>query len=385
MAAKDIYVKLAIKDQYLRRQIENILRHFDEFDILDVEDTLRPELLIFELGDETDKEFQHIRSLLNSDGVGEIFLVSKDSSQDVLLRAMRTGVREFFCLPLNEEEIIHAIEGFKKRREKSIQEEAGIIGKIINVIGSKGGVGTSTIAVNLSVSLAEKENVRSVALVDMNLLFGEIPHFLDIEPDYNWSEITKNITRLDSTFLFNILTKHSTGVYILPSPGYLSSQDTATPEIMERLLNVMRKMFDFIIIDGGQSMNDIALKILEMSDTVFVVSILSIPCLSNTNKLLKTFYDLGFPPRENIKVIINRYLKNSDISLEDAKLAIKHRIFWSIPNDYQTTVSAINKGRALSQIAPKAAITDKFRKLANTFAPEEVKEEKKWWKLSILG
>ncbi|MCG2688045.1 cobyrinic acid a,c-diamide synthase, partial [Candidatus Parcubacteria bacterium] len=168
---------------------------------------------------------------------------------------------------------------------------------------------------------------------DMNLLFGEIPHFLDIEPNYNWGEITKNIFRLDSTFLFNILTKHSTGVHVLPSPGYLSSQNVATPEIMERLLHVMRKMFDFVIIDGGQSMNDISLKILEMSDTVFVVSILSVPCLSNTNKLLKSFYDLGYPPRENINVIINRYLKNSDISLEDAKLAIKHKIFWSIPND----------------------------------------------------
>lgn len=383
MATKDIFIKLAIKDQDLLKQIKDVLSSFSEFVVLGADDTIWADLLFFELGEELDKEFEYIHSLIKSDELGEIFLVSGNCGQDVLLRAMKTGVREFFCLPINEEEIIQALNEFKERRKKTIKEETVKTGHIINVIGSKGGVGTTTVAVNLSASLAEKENVESVALIDMNLLFGEIPHFLDIEPSYNWSEITKNISRLDSTFLFNILTKHSTGIYVLPSPSYLSSQNVATPEIMERLLNVMRRMFDFVIIDGGQSMNDISLKILELSDTVFVVSILSIPCLSNTNKLLKTFYDLGFPQRERIKVIINRYLKNSDISLEDAKLAIKHKIFWSIPNDYRTTVSAINKGKTLFQVANRAPIVENFRQLANTFAPEEVKNEKKWWKISI--
>ena len=99
------------------------------------------------------------------------------------------------------------MEGLKERKIKTISDDTFKSGKIINVIGSKGGVGTTTVAVNLAVSMAEKKSVGSVALIDMNLLFGDIPLFLEIEPKYNWSEITKNISRLDATFLKNILSQ----------------------------------------------------------------------------------------------------------------------------------------------------------------------------------
>jgi pilus assembly protein CpaE len=148
---------------------------------------------------------------------------------------------------------------------------------------------------------------------------------------------------------------------------------------MERLLLVMRRMFDFVVIDGGQSLGSISLKILELSNTLLLISNLTLPCLSNTNKLLKTFHDLGFPPKENIKLVINRYLKKSDISIKDAETTLEKKIFWTIANDYQTTVTALNRGKALSQFAPRAAISNNFRKLADQMTAEPEKQEKKGW------
>lgn len=237
-------------------------------------------------------------------------------------------------------------------------------GKIINVIGSKGGVGVTTVAVNLAVSLAETKSIQSIALIDMNLLFGDIPLFLNIEPKYNWSDITKNISRLDTTFLNSILSTDASGLCVIPSPSYLSKQKLANPEIIERLLNVMRKRFDYIIIDGGQSLENISLKILEMSDTVLLVTVLNLSCLANTHKLLRTFGDWGFPSGKNIKIIANRFLKTSDISIKDAETSLEKEIFWTILNDYKTTVAALNKGKALAQFAPRKEITKSFRKLA---------------------
>jgi pilus assembly protein CpaE len=140
-------------------------------------------------------------------------------------------------------------------------------------------------------------------------------------------------------------------------------------------------MFDFVVIDGGQSLGDMSLKILELSDTVLLISILSLPCLSNTNKLLRTFHDLGFPPKENIKLLINRYLKKSDISIKDAETSLTKEIFWAIPNDYQTAITATNRGKALSQFAPREEITRSFRNLAAELGPESEKQEKKGWSL----
>jgi pilus assembly protein CpaE len=210
-------------------------------------------------------------------------------------------------------------------------------------------------------------------------LFGDIPLFLEIEPKYNWSEITKNISRLDSTFLKNILSIDSSGVCVLPSPSYLSKQSVATPDIIERLLTVMRRMFDYIIVDGGQSLGNISLRILELADTVLLVSVLNLPCLSNANKLLSQFRDLGFPTDDNIKVVVNRHLKKADISIKDAETSLEKEIFWTVPNDYQTAVTALNRGKALAQFAPRQDITNNFRRLAVKMGPEPEKKEKKGW------
>ena len=237
-------------------------------------------------------------------------------------------------------------------------------GTIINVISSKGGVGTTTIAVNLAVSLAAEKTGPSVALIDMNLLFGDIPLFLEIEPKYNWSEITKNISRLDDNFLRTILSVDASGVSVLPSPTYVNDPDEKTPDIVAHLIMTMERVFDFIVIDGGQPLDDVSLKILELSDIALLVSVLTPPCILNTKKLLKTFRGLGFPLDENIKIVVNRYLKKSNIPLSEAEASFEKEIFWSIPNDYQTTVSAVNEGQALAQFAPGADITKNFKKFA---------------------
>jgi pilus assembly protein CpaE len=386
----EISAKLAIKDPNLRKQFEAIISSVGGFYVHADDDTSRADLLIFQLSDAPDKEFQAVNALLNGDKVGEVFYVGERSDPDVLLRAIQSGAREFFIEPINQEEIGEALRRLQKRWKPKVEEESepGKIGRIIDVIGSKGGTGTTTVAVNLAVSLAEDKSAPSVALVDMNLLYGEIPLFLGIKPSYHWGEITKNISRLDATFLKNFLAVDSSGIHVLSSPARLERQLSATPEVMERLLKVMRTMFDFVIIDGGQSLDNIALKILQMADTIFVISILSIPCLSNTNKLLRSFEEWGSPSRERVKVVINRYLKDSDISIEDAEKAIGDKIFLSIVNDYRATMSAINKGQPLARLQPKAAITKIFRGLANTFLQsdaipqEEAKQETSWWKLS---
>ena len=383
MAEEKLSVKLEIKDQKLKSQLETALQKVGGFNIQGLTSKERSELLIFELGDNVEKEILLIQDMLTSGEIGEVFFASSHSDQAVLRQAIRIGAREFFSTPVEDQEIKLALEGFKGRKEKEAHRKTFKDGKIINIMGSKGGVGTTTIAVNLAVSLVEKKSVQSVALIDMNLLFGDIPLFLGIEPKYNWSEITKNISRLDDTFLKNILSVDSSGVCVLPSPSYLSNQNMATPAIIERLLIVMRRMFDFIIIDSGQSLGDISFKILEMSDTVLLISALSLPCLSNTSKLLKIFSDFGFPKKENIKIIINRYLKKSEISVKDAEISLEKKIFWTIPNDYHTTLTATNRGKALAQFAPREEITKNFQKLASELCPESEKQKKKGW--SFLG
>jgi pilus assembly protein CpaE len=219
-----------------------------------------------------------------------------------------------------------------------------------------------------------------VALVDLNTVFGEIPLFLSVKPTYHWGQITKNVGRLDSTFLLNALAKHPSGVHILPSPSYLNGHPPATPEIMERLLTTMKRTFDFIIVDGGQALDGPGLKVIEMADRVFLITLLSLPCLRNTNNLLKSLASVGAAQTERVKLVINRYLKKSDITLKEAEESVHSKIFWSIPNDYKTTMSAINRGKPLYEISPRADITKNLEGLADSLIQGECKVvEKKGW------
>ena len=379
MLDNTVNVKVETKDPSLARELEDIVRSVEGFSIQRQHDAGRADLLIFELGADTEKDFQIVHSLLDVDAIGEVFYTSRDSDRAVLLQAMRTGAKEFFFQPIRKQEVTQALNNFRERSEKAKQKEAVKTGRIIELIGSKGGVGTTTVAVNLAVSLAQMKGAHSVALIDRNMLFGEVPLFLEITPNYHWGEVTKNISRLDQTFLMNILSRHSSGVYVLPSPAILNGHRMPTPEIMEHLLCLMQRMFDFVVIDGGQSLDETSLRILEMSDTVLLVSVLSLPCLANTKKLLKSFYGLGYLPDERIRVVINRHLKNPEVSLKDSEVAIDKKIFWTIPNDYRRTLSAINQGRPLCELASKAPITKSMRELAYALSEGRQKQQKRRW------
>jgi len=358
-------VKLQIKSPPARKALEQIIGAQQWLKIQGPDDARRPDLLIFELGSPPDDDFRQIQSLVDMGAADEVFLTSENLSQEVLLQAIRAGAKEFFSQPLNEEEVQQALAQFKKRKDEPRQRRPKSAGQVVYVIGSKGGIGSTTIAINLAVALAENGKGQSVALMDMNMPFGEVPLFLEMAPRYHWGEAVKNSNRLDESFLTNILVRHSSGVHVLPSPASVDSFDSRTPETLERLLGLMRRMFDILIIDGGQSLGSISLRLLDLSDVILLVSILSLPCLTNTQKVLNILHDLHHPPRERAKVIINRYLKNSDISLKHAKESLHQDVYWTIPNDYRTTMSAINQGKTLSQLAPRAPITKSLRDLAN--------------------
>ena len=374
-------IRLALKHASVSKKMLEIVEAAGGFEVLPATDARRPDLLIFELGDNHQKDVNLVQSLLEGDDVGEVFLTSEVADSAVLMQAIRIGAKEFFSQPIKPEEVQDALLRFKERCKGVVPQTPSKHGQIITVFGSKGGVGTTTVAVNLAVSLSQKKNVQSVALLDMNTLFGEIPLFLEISPKFHWGEITKNIERLDDTFLRNILTRHSTGVEVLSSPAHLNGHLKPTPEIMTRLLDLMKKMFDYVVIDGGQSTDETSLKVLQVSNRLLLITILSLPCLANTSKLLRSFTDLGYVAKDRIKIVLNRYMKKSELSLADAESGVGQELFWIIPNDFRSTMSAINNGKSLLQIESKAPITKSFMELADYLDPADEKLTKKRWRI----
>jgi pilus assembly protein CpaE len=280
------------------------------------------------------------------------------------MQAIRIGAKEFFNQPVNMDELREAFQRLHIKTSKRL-------GEVYTFMGCKGGVGTTSVAVNLAVALKELQQDASVALVDMNLVFGDIPLFLNFKHKYTWVEIAKHINRMDDVFLSDNLFEHSSGIHVLPSPSGLNGTEGVTPQIFIRILSHMRRLFDYILIDTGHSFSEINMKTLENSSRVFLVSLLSLPCLSNTTKILSAFDVCGFPSRQNTHFIINRYIPNSAISIQDCEKSINKKVLWKFPNDYAMTMSAINQGLPLNKVDGKSAITKSFHALAQELVPPD--------------
>ena len=367
----DILVRLDIKNPSVKAKLEEIIQATEGLQVLGSRDASQADLVILELGRDMDRALQSVQAEIEQGASHELFLTCENIDRIVVAKAMRVGAKEYLAQPLDESEVRLALERCIKRRKDYRERLPAKFGQVVQVIGSKGGVGTTTIAVNLAVSLAEATDLFSVALIDMNTVFGEIPLFMDIKTEHHWGEVAKNIHRLDLSFLMNILVKHPSGVYVLPSPSYLDSNQAATREVITQLLGFMTKVFDFIVVDGGNPRGDPSLSALQMADQVFLVCDQCLPSLANAFKLTKSFQEIGYPEKDRIKVIVNRYTASSCISMKNVEEGIGQRVFWTIPDDCESTMAAINEGKVLSQMARRSSVTKAIRGLAATLVGEE--------------
>lgn len=382
MPEDSISIRLQIRTAEVRRELEEVISSIKGFYLQSPGFSGPCDLIIVEVDGGTE-EFSPLENIRSTGMAGEIFVTSRNTNSSVLIEALRAGIKEFLPQPLKKEEVGRALIRMSERSQKvSLTETRARQGKIVHVFGGKGGVGTTTVAVNLATSLMELEGVKSVALLDMNLLFGEVPLFLGIEPAFDWVEVAKNISRLDVTYLMSSLSKHSSGVYVLPSPAKLSEDPSVNPGVIETLLRMMSNFFDFIIIDGGQSLDENAKRLLKISDTVLLVIVLSLPCLVNLKRVLSSLNTLGYPAQENIQIVVNRVQKKSLITMADAEDSVKKKFLLGIPNDFQTTMSAINQGKPISALDYGSDLCKKFRELASYISGKSERKRKSLFGLS---
>jgi len=316
----------------------------------------------------------------------EVFLTADSYDATILMQLMRQGVREFFPMPVSVEDVRMALWRFKERRRGQEGQHSVRQGRIINIFGAKGGVGTTSIAVNLAAAFLEHKEGASVALVDMNLPFGEAQLFLDLTPKYHWGEVLTNIGRLDTTYLMSVMSRHASGLYLLPPPSRLDDLQMATPDNITKLLEVLRQLFDTVVIDLGMYLDEITLKVMDISDAIVLVCVQNLACLANVRRFLDNIRQSEFGLEEKLKLVINRHLEESDLVVEDMEKALGQPVFWRVPNDYKTTLAAINQGKTLLATAPRSPVTRSLVDLARALVPfDDAKGHKGLFGLKLFG
>lgn len=304
-----------------------------------------------------------------------IFVVSASHDGTVILQAMRAGAKEFLLQPLRIDDLLAAINRIQERRFG--QGDAKARGStVIAVAGVTGGVGVSTIAVNLGCTLARNEK-NTVVLADLDLCLGDADVLLDAIPDYTIVDVAQNVTRLDFSLLKRSLTKHSSGLFLLPRPVQLEDVSLISAEDLQRVIGLLKASFTHLVLDLSKAFTPVDMMALEMAQHVLLITQLDLPCLRNVVRLMMSFSNMP-GMAEKVKIVVNRLgMDSGQINLKKAEEIIGREIFWQIPNDYRACSEARNNGVPLLECAPRSAVTQAIIGLAEALCGEQAKDAKK--------
>ena len=337
----------------------------------DVVEQSKPDTAVISLDGGPDRALMLMEKLRTTAPACTLIAVSNSTDGQLILKTIRAGAKEFLPFPCDVEELHIALERILQAKYGSSADGRARGCRMIAVAGATGGVGCTSIAVNIGCNLAMRPE-NSVALVDLDLALGDADVFLDSIPDYSLVDVTENVARLDFHLLRKSLTKHSSGLYLLPRPVQLQDLELITPESLRKVCGLLRASFSHIVIDVSKSYSLVDLTALELSNEIVLMVQLDLPCLRNMVRLLMSLQQME-NIRDKVKVVVNRVgLESGQISLKKAKETIGREVFFQIPNDYRTMVEMRNNGQPLTEQAPKAAITLAVQQLTDMLAGAEV-------------
>jgi pilus assembly protein CpaE len=292
-----------------------------------------------------------------------VILLCPNASPELLRDAMRIGVRELLPSPVDPHALLTALE--RVRQRLNISKSPRKTGRVMSWIACKGGSGATFLASNFANTLAASGSKR-VALIDLNLQFGDAALFLsDQPPQTTLSEVIRQIRRLDSALLASSMIHVTPTCHVLAAPENLAESGLIKPEHLDTLLSVAASHYDYVVLDLGRSLDALSLRALDKSETIFLVIQLTLPFIRDCKRLIHALTSLGYS-RDKISLVVNRHEKGGDITVQDAERVLGQKVSKIIPNSYRAVAASVNQGVPLLKLAPRDPVGKALAELAET-------------------
>jgi pilus assembly protein CpaE len=297
----------------------------------------------------------------------QILVCSENREADFIIQAMQKGIRELLPLPLSKTDLeaaLNRVQIIQKRLQPGVGDKQG---QILVVTGHKGGVGCTTVAINLAVALSGLEAER-VALIDLGRPFPDVGNFLNQKWDYSFADLIDNLSNLDRTFVQSIVHPYDNKLSILYGMPGLRNQE-GVEEVLDRIFPILRDMYKYIVIDLSHWLDEFFLQVCTEADMVLMLTQFTIPDIKNLEILLPMLMELPLD-RRKIKIIVNRHIRHHVVQLGDLDHIIKQPAFHTLPSDYFSLMKAIDLGTTLATAAPRSKLWGSIRKLGTLILKE---------------
>lgn len=315
----------------------------------------------------------------------QVIMMSVQGEADYLRRSMLAGAREFLIKPFSGEDLVTSI---RRVHQLSTTRRAAAPAApppsthpqtpppkgamIIAVLGTKGGAGASTIALNLAMAIQEESRQR-VGLIDANFEFGDIGVMLNLPTSRTAADLAGSDVDIDEELLDGVMAKHTSGIRVLLAPPRPEMAELVTPVILKKALAVMQHMFDYVVIDLWKSFQESMIYLLDSADQVVLVSTSDIPSIKNAKLFFELADQLGYPNDKTV-FVLNKEDGKSGVSVKDIQSSIKHSVRAVISKDERTALFALNRGTPFVTTQRALPISQSIAGLARIFVQAKAKE-----------
>lgn len=308
-----------------------------------------PQLVIVNLDPNAHAALRTIGHLPRQYSSVSFFVMSQLLDANLLMEAMHLGVKEFIPLPMSEEKFSNAIERVAQAHG------AGKKARIIHVVPTVGGCGSTTVACNVAAQLAK---VGKTVLVDMDLMRGGVASCFDTRPRFTIADVMEAADKLDKTLLDNALAMHAgSKVALLARPELPEDTQRVNGPGVSRLLNLLGRLFDYVVVDSVMSIDPIYAATIAAADVNILTMQLNVPSAKNAERFVGAMRRMGVEASK-IKIVVNRYVKKgNDIEPEEVERALGLKVSWTVPNDFKNAIQAINFGEPVVLRAPRSDIS----------------------------
>ncbi len=285
-------------------------------------------------------------------------------------RVVLSGARAFILYPYRSDNLVTTINRVRElmvrnllfSTQASTTETFAKPKNTFIVFSPKGGVGTTTIATNLALSLHKALN-EDVLLIDGRHLFGDVALYLNLRTGNSITDLISHVGLLDERLIRQVAVRHISGLHVLPSPNSIIEAQGIRPEDLFKVLGGLQQVFPYIIIDGGNHLDDNTVTYMDSSDKILLVLNSDLASLRDVRQFMEVSATLSYP-RDKTLLILNLTGRKADVKKEAIEDILKMKIFGKIPSDENLALSSINEGVPIVLKNPRHPISKAFSDIA---------------------
>ncbi len=321
------------------------------------------DLPIFDPSYATDAGVSDGGQLLQVDPELPLVLVADTLDMSVLRTALRIGFADVVDAPVDRAKVDGMLELIDDQAQRAVLKEAKArIGKIITIMSPKGGAGKTMTTANVALQLAMWGDPSRVVIVDADLQFGDVCIAMQIDPIHTIVEAAQDLDKLDDELLESLLSTHSSGLRVLAAPLEPSLADKVSTQTVVRVLGMLKRMFDYVVIDTAPFLDEPVLSILERSDDVLLVVEMDLPNVKNAKLALDTLKLLKFPLGK-IKLVLNRMNSKARLDIGELERSLELEVQAAVSSD-KLVPRAVNEGEPVVSLYPRSRVAKDLRGVA---------------------